>query len=250
MLRHIRKGLVIAGIALGAMNTQAAVITFDDLVDSNFATTMPLLGNGDEFYQSGFWLSAASNQPDAMPGDLVGAIVDGADVANTCFSVVCPGNNGSHFFTALNDGYFALGLLNNQSFNLTGFDASFVAAFGELVPEISLILRVLGHSADNSGTLTNDFYLSGLEGGELSFETYVTDSLFASTQFDYALFYGFACDGSGLCTAFGSDKGQFALDNINVSEHVTDVSEPATLLLFGFGLVVAGMRRRSFTFMG
>ncbi len=250
MLRKLRKGLAVAAVVLGGMDAQAAVITFDDLVGSDYAANMPLLGHGDEFYQAGFWLSTASAQEAPLPGDLVGAIVDGADVANTCFSVVCPGNNTSHFFTTLNDGFFALGLLNNQSFNIKGFDASFVAAFGNVVPDTSLILRLMGHKADNTGTLVNDFYLSGLIDGALSFETYVTDSIFAATQFDYAFFYGFACNNTDTnCTAFSSDKGQFALDNINVSEYV-QVPEPSVLLLLGFGLVVVGMRRRAFSLLG
>lgn len=241
MLRHIRKGLVVAGVILGAMESQASVITFDDLTESDFATTMPLLGHGDEFYEAGFWLDTASVHPDALPGDLVGAIVDGADVANTCFSVVCPTNNSSHYFTALNDGYFALGLLNNTSFTLNSFEASFVAAFGDLVPDTSLILRVLGNKADKSGSLSSDFYLSGLEGGALNFYSYITDPLFAATQFDYAIFFGLACDGAGSCSAFSTDKGQFALDNINV----TAVPEPSPLFLLGLGIALIFSRRRT-----
>ena len=247
MLRHIRKGLLGAVVTLGAMNSQATVITFDDLADSDFAATMPLLGHGDEFYQSGFWLATESNQLDAQPGDLVGAIVDGSDVANTCFSIVCPTNNSSHYFTALNDGYFAMGLLNNKAFTINSFDASFVAALSELVPDTSLILRILGHKADNSGSLINDFYLSGLEGGALNFNSYITDSVFAATQFDYAFFYGFACNNTDdICTAFSTDKGQFALDNINASS----VPEPSTLFLLGFGFSVLFFRRRTFNLLG
>lgn len=242
MLRHLRKSLLVAAVVSGAMNSQAAVITFDDLTDSGFATTMPLLGHGDEFYQSGFWLSSGSGQLDAQPGDLTGAIVDGSDVATTCFSVVCPTNNPSHYFTALNDGFFAMGLLNENPFSLHGFDASFVAAFGDLVPDTSLLLRVVGHRADNSGTSINEFALSGLEGGVLNFGSFITDPIFAATQFDYALFFGFACNNSdSSCYAFSSDKGQFALDNISV----TAVPEPSALFLLGFGIVGMLLRRRA-----
>lgn len=246
MLRYLKKSLAVVAVMLGAMNSQAAVITFDDITDSGYSPTLPLLGNGDEFYEAGFWLDPGSNQLDALPGDLVAAIVDGADVANTCFSVLCPTNNPSHFFTALNDGYLILGLLDNSPFTLTGFDASFVAAFGDLVPDVSLILRVSGHKADDSGFLDNDFYLSGLEDGALNFYSYITDPLFAATQFDSAIFYGFACNNNdNNCTAFGSDKGQFALDNINL----TTVPEPSALLLLGMGIVVMFLRRRTFRFV-
>jgi|GEM_PF-579345 len=247
MLRHIiRKGLVVAAVMLGAMESQASVITFDDITDSGFAASLPLLGHGDEFYESGFWLETGSNQLDALPGDLVAAIVDGADVANTCFSIVCPSNNPTHYFTALNDGYLALGLLNNQPFSINSFDASFVAAFGDLVPDTSLILKILGHKADGSGLLANDFELGGLEEGVLNFYSYITDPLFAAAQFDYVFFYGFACNNNDTtCTAFGTDKGQFALDNINL----TAVPEPSALFLLGIGMVVMCLRRRTFRFV-
>lgn len=248
MLRHIiRKGLVVAAVMLGAMESQAGVITFDDLTDYGYAPTLPLLGHGDEFYESGFWLDTGSNQQDALPGDLVGAIVDGADVANTCFSVVCPSNNPTHYFTALNDGYLALGLLNNQPFSINSFDASFVAAFGDLVPDTSLILRILGNKADGSGSLANDFELGGLEGGVLNFYSYITDPIFAAAQFDYVFFYGFACNNNDTnCTAFGTDKGQFALDNINT----TTVPEPAPLFLLSIGMMAMFVRRRTFKLLG
>jgi hypothetical protein len=247
MLRHIlRKGLVVAAVMLGAMESQANVITFDDLTDAGNAASLPLLANGDEFYESGVWLSTNSNQLGALPGDLVGAIVDGADVANTCFSIVCPSNNPTHYFTALNDGYLALGLLNNQPFSINSFDASFVAAFGDLVPTTSLILRILGNKADGSGSLANDFYLGGLENGALNFHSYFTDPIFAATQFDSAFVYGFACNNNDTnCTAFGSNKGQFALDNINI----TAVPEPSVLFLLSVGMAVIFLRRRTFRFV-
>lgn len=241
MLRHTRKSLFVVAVVLGAMNSQAAMITFDDVTESDFAINLPLLGHGDEFYEAGFWLSTASNQLDAQAGDLVGAIVDGADIANTCLALLCPSNNASHYFTALNDGYFALGSLNNDPFNLSSFDASFVAAFGDEVPDTSLIVRVMGHKADNSGTLVNDFELTGLEGGVLNFASFTTNTFFASAQFDYALFYGFACNNNDTnCTAFGTNKAQFALDNINV----TIVPEPSPIILLGLGIALTFLRRR------
>jgi len=243
MQKFLKNALLIAALAATG-GASAAVITFDGLEESPFAPfmSMGLLGHNDEFYQSGFWLAPFSNQVGAQTGDLVGAIVDGADLANTCFSVACPTNNATKFFTALNDGAFALGTLSNQSFSLSGFSASFVGASGQVFPSTTLILRAQGTKADGTGSLTASFNLPGQTGGAFSFANYATSGTFATTQFSNVIFYGLACNTAGSCSAFSSDKGQFALDNINV----TAVPEPSTWLLMGLGLAAVGAiaRRR------
>lgn len=243
MQKFLKNALLIAAL-VAAGSTHAAVITFDDLAASPFALNMPLLGHNDEFYQAGFWMDPFSNQAGALNGDLVGAIVDGADLTNTCFSVACPTNNVTKFYTALNDGVLALGVLNGSSFSVGSFDASFVGASGEIFPNTTLILRLQGTKL-GGGALTASVNLPGPVAGAFGFQSYVTSGAFATQQFTEMFIYGLACNAAGSCSAFSTDKGQFALDNINV----TAVPEPSSWLLMGLGLAAVGAiaRRRRAT---
>ncbi|MBT9456653.1 MAG: PEP-CTERM sorting domain-containing protein [Burkholderiaceae bacterium] len=243
MKKMLKTALAIAALA-GMGAAQSAVITFDGLEESPFAPTLAvgLLGDGDEFYQSNFWLAPFSNSATSLPGDLVGAIVDGADLSNTCHSVACPTNNGTKFYTAVDDGLLAIGAMSGQTFTLNNFQASFVGAGGEVFPTTTLLLRIQGRLANNS-TLTAQFNLPGQSGGVFSFQNYATSGAFATTQFKNVIFYGLACNAQGSCSAFSSDKGQFALDNINVSA----IPEPSSWLMMGLGLAAFGAfaRRRN-----
>ncbi len=212
---------------------QAAVITFDGLDASPYAPFLPLVTHWDEFYQSGYWIDGFSNQGGAQAGDLVGAIVDGSDVANTCVSVACPTNNATHFYTALNDGAMVFGREDSALFKLKGLDASFVGASGDIYPDVTLILRAQGIRA-NGSSLSTSVQLPGPVSGAFSFSSYAFNSTFANTEFKWVYLFGLACDAGGSCSAFSSDKGQFAVDNI------TAVPEPAAWALMGLGLLAVG----------
>jgi hypothetical protein len=237
---HMKKSLMKCALAVAALCSvgaaQAALITFDGLAESPNAPFMPLLGHGDEFYQAGMWIDPWSTKAGRQLGDLVGAIVDGSDLANTCFGVICPSNNTTSFYTALNDSQLYLGNLSGKTFRMDKFDASFVAASGDAVPSTALILRVDGYLGS---TLVGqqDFYLPGPVGGAYSFMNYQFNAAFAGTAIDQVVFYGYSCNAAGACGR-ASDKAQFALDNIQT------VPEPASFLLLGLAGAAAAYARR------
>ncbi len=240
-MKMLLKATVAAAMLASLGAAQAAVVTFDGLADSPFATSMPLLGNGDEFYQSTFWIDTLSTKAGALPGDFVGAIVDGSDVANTCFSLVCPTNDATNFLASLNDGLPAFGRLDGGAVNVVQFDASFIAASGVTVPPTALLLRLEGY-INGAVAAQQDFLLPGPSAGAYSFSTYYASDAFKNTNFDFVAFRGFACNAAGSCSR-SLDTAQFALDNVNF------VPEPNAWLMLGLvGLAAAGassLRRRS-----
>lgn len=232
----------LALVSLGAAHS--AVITFDGVADSPFALGLSggtgLLGHGDEFYQSGFWIDPFSNGADPLTGEFVGAIVDGSDIADTCWSVACPVNNPTNFYTGLNDGLLAIGALNGNLFKVKGFDASFLGAAGDTFSATAGFLRLQGVKA-NGSSITQTYALPGPDGsGAFNFNSYNTSGTFATTDFAYVYVYTYACFSTGSCTAFSTDKGQVALDNLRT----TDVPEPETWLLMGIALAGAAVARR------
>ncbi len=241
-MKHLfRRIALVAAIASSAGAVQAELIDFEQPVGGPTAPNAPFLLHGDEFLQGSYYFDAFSNAAGATVADLVGAMINGSDLS-ACFGVVCPTNNSTTFFGALNDGVVAFGRTDGQSFSVNGFDASFIGASSSALPPVSGLLRLQG--VTSAGTsLSQTFQLAGPDtSGALGFGRYLTNGSFASTQFATVYAFGFACNTDGACSAFSSDRGQFALDNLNVSA----VPEAETSAMFAMGLLAMGatVRRR------
>lgn len=240
-MRKVFQALSIVGAMLiGALPTQAAVITFDQGLNTSFAPSVPFLTHGDVLHQGDYFVSTVSTKAGAAPGDLVGALVDSSDVSNVCLGLVCPTNNSSRFMAALNDGLPWLGRLDGGVFQLNSFDASFIAAEGDVVPPISLVLRVYGFTA-LAGAFFEDFLLPGPVNGGYSFQTFQTHGSLAGLDVVEVDFYGYACNSTGSCSR-ANNKAQFALDNINLINN-NQVPEPGSLALVGVAFAALTGRR-------
>jgi hypothetical protein len=220
-----------------ALPAQATVLTFDNGLDTSLAPFAPLLTHESEMTQHGYWIDMFSTKAGRTNADLVGALVDGTDVNNTCAGLVCPNNNSTRFLAALNDGLPDIGKLDGTAFYLKSFDASFIAAQGDLILPTSLALVVVGYDAVGDVVAQEDFFLPGPVAGAFRFGTYTAGTALANARIFELAFWGYACTTATTCTRT-LDKAQFALDNITV------VPEPSSVALVGLALAGLFVARR------
>lgn len=244
-MKHYLKQSAVALAALASMAAQAAVITFDQPIDTTnapFAPLLPYTAAGTEIITQGFWFDPYSALAGRQDGDLVGAIIDGADSAGICAALLCPTNNTGTYLAGLNDGYLLFGAVDGSPLRLNSFSASFIGAQGDTLAAIPSLLRISAVSASNVTLATVDFRLNGPDaGGALSFATFSNVGALGTTNAAFYRVRAAYCDTTGACTFTATNKGQFALDNINV----TAVPEPSQWALFGLGLAgVAAIARR------
>ena len=241
-LTQLVRATVLAGLTMAILPSAHADVTID-------FNGLPLVGltHDDAIVSQGFNIGTYSPDSEALPGDAVGAIIDGNDSAASCGFLQCPASN-SNYATLVNDGYLGLSSTTpGATFGLSSFDASFLGSNAYDYPPTPGFLRVQGFYADNS-TVWEDyqFYAPGSEGFE--FGSYSSSSLFNNGHFTSLFFFAFVCDANGDCSAFETGLGQFAIDNIATTTSLVaaPVPEPSTWLTMGAGLlgVVGAARRR------
>jgi hypothetical protein len=232
---HLSKlfGAALIAAAAVAAPAQAGVITFEGYAG--------MVGGGESWSEDGYNIGFFANVPGDGVGSLVGNFIDG-DVS-TCdtSSMSCPANKYGTYFAALNDAYMDISFGAGPGFMIKSFDASFIGGSANLssFPNPPGLIRVQGFKTDGS-YLTQDFWLNGPTATGFQLDHFDTTGAFANTMFVEALVFGYACNTAGSCSAFNTNRGQFAIDNIAMA----DVPEPATAAIVGLGLLGLGAARR------
>jgi hypothetical protein len=230
---HKLLGAALVAAAAAAAPAHAGVIDFEGYAG--------MVGGGEEWDQAGYSVGFYANTADGGVGTLVGQFIDGNDSSCDTQSMACPANTSGTYYAALNDSYLDIMFNNGPGFQIKSFDASFVGGSPSLnsYPNPPGLIRVQAFTA-TGGYLIQDYWLNGPTPTGFRLDHFNATGAFANTTFVEALVFGYSCNTSGNCSAFSSDKGQFAIDNITLN----DVPEPATAAIVGLGLLGLGAARR------
>ncbi|WP_181373363.1 NF038120 family PEP-CTERM protein [Massilia glaciei] len=246
--RLLRAAVLGALPLLAAPGAAAAVLTFETV--ANVVT--PQLGAGETNYNTGDALRESGftmrvlNHPTADPADygLLGVRIDGAD-PSACVNLRCPGGNGGHYFSIVNDGVFALARADALGFRLASLRFALLAPAGGFSGAGSGQLVLSGVARDGgSVSASMDFGPPDLN-GNYGFSYWSLAGAFGDTVLSSLTASACLYDGAGACIAdhlLNQNQAQFAIDELRVSV----VPEPAGWLMLGLGLGgLALFRRRS-----
>lgn len=244
MKSALKKSLLsVVAALLCAGAASADVIDFEGLDTSNLPFA-PQFAANDYLFQGKYFVQLIDpNNPDG--GSMAGALINVSD-ANSCLDQVCPTGNGTTYIGSVDDAIVHFGLSSGGASTLGSFDAAFLApTYVTLPSDGAAFLAIEGDRADGSHVI-GAFQLNwpGAD-GLTSFSSFNaadahmlegTGTLSSGPFVDFFA-YAYYCDAS-TCTAFGSNRGQFALDNISLN--VSAVPEPSQYLLLALGLGVVG----------
>ena len=160
---------------------------------------------------------------------------------SSCFLAVCPGGNGTQFYSALNDGGLSVKLAEG-GLSMTGLDYGFVLPLDLLIDFSVGKLVVTGFSfGGGSTTISRDFELQDAL-GNYNFAHWDFDASFATGWFESVTISSCLYNGNGDCVNPAGNQAQFAVDNIDYLY----VPEPGSMALVGLGLFgLLAARRRS-----
>lgn len=242
MVSYIKTSVAAAATILCMGAAQAGVIQhvidFEQANNSPFAPNLPFLTDGDEFYQSGFWIQTISNVAGPQTTDLVGVLLDGTQISSTCVTLLCPTNNLTTFYGSVNDGLMSLGRLDGLNFTIDAFDAAFLGDPTGLNSGVPGRIIFQGVNALTGAQSSFAFNL-GANGLFSGFAPSAASAL-RNTAWRQMFIYGQTCTPAGACSAFNSDRGQFALDNLRLNV----IPEPTSLALVAAAFVGLGVARR------
>lgn len=221
---------------LGSAPAAASVIDFE--------TQMPWIYNGGEtIEEAGYRLTVVDNHGDGS--GLAAGIANGND-PTSCALGGCPSGNNSVFYVGVNDG--GLMITRNwtlPTFQLRGFDFSFMAPLGGLVAGSYGQLQLTGTLA-GGGTISTalDFPSMVDEQGNPMFGQASLGSAFMAATLTSLSIRACVNDGNSCINPDDNssfiNQAQFGIDNINLAE----VPEPGSMALVGLGMGALALRRR------
>lgn len=220
----------------GSASAAASIIDFE--------TQMPWIYNGGEaLEEAGYRLTVVDYHGDGS--GLAAGVANGND-PTSCALGGCPSGNNSVFYVGVNDG----GLLLTRNwalptFQLRGFDFSFMAPLGNLAPGSYGQLQLTGTLA-GGGTISTalDFpSMVDAQGnpmfGAASLASAFMNATLTSLSIRACVNDGTSCINPGDDSSY-INQAQFGIDNINLAE----VPEPGSMALIGLGMGALALRRR------